>query len=176
MKHLADWRVLALTTVIFWGFQGIIVKSAVSRVSWRATCMCVMLGFFLVALLAFLARPGPRFGSGHVIAFFGGMVGGVGSLAFYKALEGVDVSLIVPITAQYVLVSAILGFLVLGEPVTLNKVAGAILGVAAVILLSLKQPEPPTARPDHSAEMQTRNPTNLSQQVGNSLRRQEARQ
>jgi len=137
MRLANDWRILAVATVVLWGVQGTVAKFVVTRMPWRATCMCNMAGFFTVALLAYATKPGPEFQSGYVIAMLGGMCGGLGSLAFFKALEKVDMSKVIPITAQYVVVATLLGVLIFKEPMTLPKVAGVVLGVVAVVLLSM---------------------------------------
>ena len=137
MKFIGDWRALALTTVVLWGVQGAVAKIALSRIPWRAACMCNMGGFFLAALLAYLAKPGPAFGPGYTIAILGGLCGGIGSLAFFKALEEIDISKLIPITAQYVVVATILGAVLFREPMTLPKIAGVALGVVSVVLLSI---------------------------------------
>ena len=60
----------------------------------------------------------------------------VGQLSYYSALQQADASRVVPITSTYPLVGALLAIGFLGESITVSKVAGAVLIVAGIILLS----------------------------------------
>ena len=57
-------------------------------------------------------------------------------VAYYKALSLGPASVVVPIFALSFAVAAILGFAVLGEPVKATRVAGLLLAVVAVALLT----------------------------------------
>lgn len=71
-----------------------------------------------------------------VNVFLGAVVSVVLAQAFYfKALQGGDISQIVPIVGAYPLVSAILASLFLGEPLTLARGIGVGLVVLGIILL-----------------------------------------
>ncbi|MCX7994294.1 MAG: EamA family transporter [candidate division WOR-3 bacterium] len=57
-------------------------------------------------------------------------------LAFYRALKTGPASVVIPLTNLYVLFPVIFGFLVLKEPVTLNRILGIAFAIIATLLLS----------------------------------------
>ena len=59
----------------------------------------------------------------------------IGQVAYYSAMRHADASLVVPMTATYPLVGAMLAIVLLREPLTAHKVAGALLVVAGIIFL-----------------------------------------
>lgn len=137
MTSSIDWRILAVMTALGWGVQAPLAKWVMADLGWRTTFFYVFIGFVTVPAVLFLARPSGSFGVPHGIALLSGVVGALGSWAFYKAMERVELSALVPLTAQYVLVSAVLGIIFLHEKLTPTKIAGIALSIVAVILLSL---------------------------------------
>ena len=57
-------------------------------------------------------------------------------LTLYLAIAKGPVSVVMPIYGLNAMVTALLGILVLHEPVTIPKVAGLVLAVVAIVLLS----------------------------------------
>lgn len=82
--------------------------SVLRTVSWRSVC-----------LLA---------GGGFLASF-------LGQLAFYQALKMGELSQVTPVAGAYPLVAALLGWLVLREPMTLMRVVGLVLVISGVWLL-----------------------------------------
>ncbi|KAB1188681.1 MULTISPECIES: EamA family transporter [Haloferax] len=62
----------------------------------------------------------------------------VGILSYYRALSLGPVSIVAPIFGMFLAVSALVGIVALGEPVTIRKVAGILLAVLAVFLVSVE--------------------------------------
>ena len=60
----------------------------------------------------------------------------IASLTLYMALARGSVSVVMPIYGLNAMVSAVLGILILHEPVTMERVLGLVLAVAAIVLLS----------------------------------------
>jgi transporter family protein len=60
----------------------------------------------------------------------------VGQCFFYTALQSGDISRIVPVAGSFPLVAFIMGTLLLGEAVTIPKLAGVVCVVAGVMLLA----------------------------------------
>lgn len=58
----------------------------------------------------------------------------VAILAYYRALAGGPVSVVVPVFGSFIVVSSALGVAFLGEPLTVRKVAGVALTIAGVYL------------------------------------------
>lgn len=65
-----------------------------------------------------------------------GVATGLGSMFYYTGLDTGSVSVVSTVTALYFVVSVILGVLVLGEVLTLQKGVGVLLAVVAVGLLA----------------------------------------
>lgn len=61
---------------------------------------------------------------------------GIGSYAIISALKQRDAAEVVGYTSVYPVVTVLLGFLFLGETLTLNRVVGIMLAVAGVMVLS----------------------------------------
>jgi transporter family protein len=59
----------------------------------------------------------------------------VGQMAFYQALKTGSLSQITPVAGAYPLVAALLGWIVLREPLTLTRVLGVLCVFAGVVLL-----------------------------------------
>ena len=66
---------------------------------------------------------------GGLLASFGGQ------MVFYHALRAGAISQVVPVAGAYPLVAALLGWIVLHEPITVPRAAGVLLVIAGVVLL-----------------------------------------
>jgi len=62
----------------------------------------------------------------------------VGILAYYRALAGGPVSVVVPIFGLFLVASSVLGIVFLGETLTARKGAGIVLAVVAVFLTTFE--------------------------------------
>ncbi|MCC7519380.1 MAG: DMT family transporter [Verrucomicrobiae bacterium] len=68
----------------------------------------------------------------HLLPFLVGVSYVVGNLVYYKLAESMDVPRLAPATALYVLVSILLGWCVLREPITAQRVLGVVLAGVAI--------------------------------------------
>lgn len=75
-------------------------------------------------------------GAGVGYAVAGGLASGVGSIAYYAALQRGSTALPTTVTGLYFVVAAGIGIALLGEPVDARDLAGIALAVGAVVLLS----------------------------------------
>ncbi|WP_181691138.1 EamA family transporter [Natronomonas sp. LN261] len=62
----------------------------------------------------------------------------VGILAYYRALAGGPVSVVVPIFGLFLVASSVIGIVVLDEALTVRKGAGIVLAVVAVFLTTFE--------------------------------------
>ena len=69
-------------------------------------------------------------------AYLGGVFLAVGIIAYYRALSLGAVSVVVPIFGLFIVVSSVVGFVFLGEDVTVRKVLGIALAGVAVYLVA----------------------------------------
>ncbi len=132
---------LALLTAFIWGFVPFLEKVGLSSVEPTAAYLVRCSGVFLgvVILIAFTPQF-PSFGKMGIKSVFflvlaGVLAGVVAQLIFYKALKAGDISMIIPITSCYPLFTFLLGWIFLGEEITLSKVVGMFLILGGILLL-----------------------------------------
>ncbi|PSP97061.1 multidrug transporter [Halobacteriales archaeon QS_5_70_17] len=70
--------------------------------------------------------------------FASGVCLAVGILAYYRALALGPVNVVVPIFGMFIVTSALVGAVLLDEPLTLRKGAGVVLAVVAVVLVTVE--------------------------------------
>ncbi|MEO0138034.1 MAG: EamA family transporter [candidate division WOR-3 bacterium] len=90
---------------------------------------------FLVLYLTFFKKP-LQFNSYSLWAIPIGWISLVAILAFYQALKTGPASVVIPLTNLYVLFPVIFGFIILKEPITLNRIIGIACAILATVLLS----------------------------------------
>ena len=132
----------ALVTAAVWGLVPLIEKLGLVRsdptIGVFARSMGVLIGVVMFGLLwspwKALSQLSAR--SFLLLALGGFLASFVGQLAFYHALKTGQVSSITPLAGTYPLVAALLGWWLLGEPMTLGRIVGVGCIVAGVWLLS----------------------------------------
>jgi len=128
-------------TIFFWGVAAIFDKLALGKASPFAGLMVRQ--FLLSSILFLLAISSGRLGSllaleGRSILFFGlsGICGGAAGLwTYYQALRLGGASLVVPITAAYPLITALLSWIILQESFTVSRLIGTVLIVLGIWLV-----------------------------------------
>jgi transporter family protein len=101
---------------------------------------------YLLTITGHLAAVGFLVGSSGIMlswhpwgvgaALAAGICMAFGLLCFFQALASGPATVVVPLTALYPLVTVILAWLILAEGLTLRHLAGIVLALAAVWLLS----------------------------------------
>lgn len=139
---MEPWLVLSVMVVVLWGLWGLALKYASLNLEWQYVYVASALGAFLVyaTVVLALALTGKL---SHIsdykslgIALLGGLMGALGGLMLIIALRLAEASIVVPLTSIYPAVTVALSIALLGESVTTRKIAGVILAIIAVILLS----------------------------------------
>ncbi len=136
---MALWLVWSLSATLLWGLWAFFSKLAVRDAAPIAALLYFVTGQAITAV-AMLVWNRPLTAAGVPTAAFGlasGVAGGLATLAFFTALRRAPVAVVLPLTALYPVVAIALGVLVLGEKMTIPQAAGALLAIAAVVLLSL---------------------------------------
>lgn len=136
-----DTRVIALSglTIVLWGLWGFFGKMALDRK--MAPSAVFLIEILVSAALAIplfvllLYRQDARPLAVNLFGVLSGAALALGLLSYYLALEGGTVSVVVPLTATYPLVAALLGVAFLGERPSPAQWLGVILVVAGVLLL-----------------------------------------
>ncbi len=132
----------ALLTAIIWGIVPLMEKVGLSgsiapHMGVMARSVGVVIGFLFFALLwsPWSALQNLSWKTWALLAGGGFLASFVGQMAFYQALKHGAVSQMTPVAGAYPLVAALLGWLVLREPLTLTRLLGVVLVVCGVILL-----------------------------------------
>jgi len=133
---LDNWRLLSVIAIGLWGLWGFLAKIALHDLNWATAQVYVVGTHFALIALAVAPRATWGWDKRYLIAVLAGLCSGLGSIVFYKAMSRGPASVVIPVTAQYVLFTAFLSFAFLGEPVVARKVIGLILGAIAVALLT----------------------------------------
>src|SRR5712672_1874980 len=149
MRPGGGWRVVyGLIAALGWGLSAVAATNAARR---AGTYLAVLsgqgLGVLVLLLLAVLLRPSFAAADGTVALSLAGagLLGLLGYLAFYRALEyGGAVGLVSAISATYGGVTTVLAMLVLGERLGGIGAFGVALAVAGIALAA--------ARPASAAE------------------------
>ena len=133
------WAVL---TAIIWGIVPLMEKVGLSgsiapSMGVMARSLGVVVGFVVFALLwsPWGALQSLSWKTWLLLAGGGFVASFVGQLAFYHALKGGAISQVTPVAGAYPLVAALLGWIVLREPLTLTRLLGVVCVVLGVLLL-----------------------------------------
>jgi transporter family protein len=137
MKLLA----LLFLTTVFWGVAAIFDKLALGKVAPLSGMMVRQ--FILTGILLLIGIGSGRLGGvlaleWRSVLFFGlsGICGGVAGLwTYYHALRLGGASLVVPITATYPLITALLSWAILQESLTVTRLIGTAFIVLGVWLV-----------------------------------------
>ncbi len=133
--------IFLLLTTIFWGIAAIFDKLALGKGTPFAG---IMVRQFLLSTLVFLVAAGTgRLGGvlqmeWRSVLFFGlsGLCGGVAGLwCYYHALRLGGAALVVPITATYPLITALLSWAILQEHFTVSRLIGTMFIILGVWLV-----------------------------------------
>lgn len=130
---------LSITTLLLWTSFAFFSKVATTGIRWQSA---VLISYVVmpVGVIVYLLMAEPRmsipFNKFLVFAVIAGITGGLGGVTYYKALKSGPVSIVLPIAGTYTVTTAILGFVLLREPLTLSKVGALGLIIIAIILLS----------------------------------------
>ena len=131
----------ALLTAVLWGAATILDKFALARVQPLAGVAVRSMAISVVAVAALAATLRERAWEGvdarswFFIIMSGMFSGLLGQWTYYKALKYAEASRVVPIVGGYPLIAFVLAVLVLGESITAQKLGGAALVVAGIVLL-----------------------------------------
>lgn len=132
-----DYIKYAYIALLGWGLWAIgskVVSQYLNTVStsfWISLWSLVFLVFYIVFF-----RNSLQFNHYSLYAIPVGFVSLIAILAFYQALKTGPASVVIPLTNLYVLFPVIFGFILLKEPITLNRILGIAFAIIASFLLS----------------------------------------
>lgn len=115
-----------------------VLKVASRGSTWLEVYFLSAIASFAVAVTVFVVGgPHLKAGRSALFALLAGVFGGGGYVLFMKALSTGKASVVVPLTALYPALTAVLALVVLGERISTTQAAGIVLAVLAAVLLSL---------------------------------------
>ena len=135
------WLGFAILALVLWGITGVTQKLSTNRISSERSFLWFC--WAMVALSAVVLADGaPSLGIGRgggLCSLAGGALNGLGAWTSFRALEsGGKASIVISLISLYPLLTVLLAVLLLGERLTMMQMAGALVAIAAAILLSLE--------------------------------------
>lgn len=134
----------ALLTAMAWGIGGYFEKKGLHLgslspqmgITIRTAVALVILGIASYPQWKTLPQAG---GKALLMMVIGGGVvaGALGMLCFYTALKGAPLSRVMPIAFTSPLFGALMGIMLGGEPLTWKTIAGMLLTVAGIVVLTV---------------------------------------
>ena len=133
-----SWVIFAILALLVWGFWGFFPKLATNYISPKSVLVYEVIGAIIVGMaVLFLVNFKPEVNAkGITFAILTGIAGTLGALFFIFAVSRGETSVVVTTTALYPLITIILAFLILKEPITIKQGVGMIFAFAAMMLLS----------------------------------------
>ncbi len=134
------WLGFAVLALVLWGITGVTQKLSTNCISsersflWFCWAMVALSAMVLV-----VAHPTWSLSTVVVLcSLAGGTLNGLGAWTSFRALEsGGKASIVISLISLYPLLTVVLAVLILGERLTLMQMTGAMVAIAAAILLSL---------------------------------------
>jgi len=135
---LEDWMMLSLITMVCWGIWGFLLKLASKHMSWHQIYVSASLATFtaVIGLLVYFKQPPNPSNPGFILAASAGAMGVTGAMLFYIALGRGKASIIVPVTALYPVITALLSFFILQEKLSVVQALGVFLAILSLVLIS----------------------------------------
>jgi bacterial/archaeal transporter family protein len=135
---MAGWLFYALLALILWGLWGAFSKVASAHLPSWFIFLVELLVYLVVGgfVWALLRTPVVWTFPGLAAAVAAGLCGGWALFFFLKALSSGPAAVVVPLTSLYPVITVVLGITFLQESLTVRHLAGIILAVGAVWLLS----------------------------------------
>jgi len=128
-----------LATIIGWGLWGFFSKMGISAVGVYTNIFVIYLsGWVTIAILGFFTLPHGQISLTKELIYpiFGGVAMGIGSVAFFSLIQKYNVSLILPLTFLYLIVTTVLSIALLHEHLKPTHIIGIALMLTAAFLIS----------------------------------------
>lgn len=132
------WLFSSIIALVLWGLWGFLPKLTVQYIDSYSATIFEVLGGTIVGMVLFVMmgfRPETH-SLGILFGVLAGFAGLTGALFFMRALQDGKASVVVSLTALYPLVTIILAFFILNEPLSLRELIGIGLALLAVVFLA----------------------------------------
>lgn len=131
---------LSIAIIILWGLWAFLFKIGVEKIGInKALFYAYITGIILsISIISyFFPKIDVRIEKGCIYIIIATLVGFIGTILWYIALQKYKASIIVSFTALYPLVAVLLSILILKEKISLPNAIGILLAIIAGILLSI---------------------------------------
>ncbi len=139
---MAQWVFYSLSALVLWGIWGLLGKISATYLTTKQLLFYSTLGYITIFPIIGVVSGKEIFqapsSKGIVIAIGAGICSCGAYVCYYLAISRGEASRIVTITALYPLITVVLAFCILKEPLSLQKIAGIVLAMAGIVLLSQK--------------------------------------
>ncbi len=132
------WLIYSLAAILLYGVGQGLAKDPLSRVGPARTLLLLGLlniGFYGIYFVLF-REDMPWTAYGVLISVVGGVLGGLGFIYFYEALDRGNPAVVGSVTASYPAIAVAVALLFLGEAITNLQAFGVLMVVLAVIFLA----------------------------------------
>ncbi len=135
---MSQWLVPSSVAFLLWGVWAFLPKLTMQYINPKSAVVYEALGGLLVALavLAFVGFRPETHARGMALALITGALGLLGAFGYLYAVSKGPVALISTMTALYPIITIMLAYLVLGEPITIKQGIGLILALVAIVLIT----------------------------------------
>lgn len=133
-----DWLIYTVISCLLYGLWGFFSKVTTNYIQPQSALVYQGIGITLVGLFVF-CQSGFQLQVGKVgiiSAIVGGILAMLASLFYLVALSKGKVTMVVTLTGLYPLVSILLAFFILKEPISLRQGFSILLALGAIVLFS----------------------------------------
>ena len=150
------WILFAFGSAVFAGLTSILAKCGIRKTDSDAatairTIVVLIFSWIMVLITGSIGTIGSLNSKTWMFLILSGIATGASWLCYYKALQLGDVNKVVPIDKSSTILTILLAFIFLGEPITLVKgIAVVLIGVGTFMMIQKKEtvyePEKPKGR------------------------------
>jgi transporter family protein len=135
-----SYVVLSVIALVCYAMVAPLVKVATRQIP-AEVAVVITNSILVVMALGWAAFQGKSIGAYIALPQMGllvlaGIFLGVGIIAYYLALGSGPISVVVPIYGLFLAISSLAGFFILGEAITLTRLAGLVCAVLAIYLVT----------------------------------------
>jgi len=132
-----SWFIYALLALILWGLWGFFPRIAVNYISPKSILIFESFGSLLVGISVLIFTGQIELHPlSTVLSTLAGITGALGALFFIIALKKGNTYVVVAMTALYPLITILLCYAVLREPIKSKQMLGIIFAIIAMVLFA----------------------------------------
>lgn len=138
------WVLFALGSALFAGVTAILAKCGIKKTDSTVatairTVVVLLMSFLMVLMVGSLSQIGEVSTGTWVFLVLSGLATGASWLCYFRALQIGDINKVVPIDKSSIILTMILAFLVLGEPISwLGGVCVVLIGAGTFLMIEKK--------------------------------------